>query len=619
MAKKKVNVTSNKKFFYVLLLFIATIFMGIGYASVNGVLVNIDGVATVLTQDVVHITSAVYSSDNDADLEHSSMDGFSATTLQNTITLGNSSSSTITYQVTIYNETNDNYIYTGVSYSAPEFYTNTNIIPEVTGMSVGYELNSKATKTFYVTFKYAGSNTSNPELSSYISFDFEKYYTITYQNINTSGHNYPTYILESETTKTINFSTDTPYDVSITPNVSHTYNYNDNNNDIDSDDTGTLVLSNVSTNITINRYYKIKYYLDGGSNPNGQPNKYIHGANVTILDATKTNYTFDGWYDNSGFTGNAITNTNGLSGNLVLYAKWLGSSSTNAATYIVGLTNGASNTSTNIINVSSPDNSCTNTFAYDGTTDKNLRYIGANPCNYVTFSGKIWRIVGVFNNIEISGQSEKETLVKLILDENYLDTKWDTSNKNIWQNSSLYNNLNGTFYPNILNSSSYVTNAIWNLGTGTSAYATSAVNYYTYERSNTPVSGGTSTTAGYVGLLYPSDFGFATSGVSDVTQSSASQDRISCINSSLSSSDWDRDTDPCVENDWLFFGDYMWTIMPRYNYSNQVWRMRDYGGIQNVTTNGYSCKVRPVIYLNSNVKIKTSVGNGSSSIPYELE
>ena len=30
---------------------------------------------------------------------------------------------------------------------------------------------------------------------------------------------------------------------------------------------------------------------------------------------------------------------------------------------------------------------CTYTLAYDGTTDNNLRYVGANPCNYVTFNG----------------------------------------------------------------------------------------------------------------------------------------------------------------------------------------------------------------------------------------
>ena len=36
---------------------------------------------------------------------------------------------------------------------------------------------------------------------------------------------------------------------------------------------------------------------------------------------------------------------------------------------------------------------------FDDTTDKNLRYIGANPNNYVSFNNELWRIIGVFNNI----------------------------------------------------------------------------------------------------------------------------------------------------------------------------------------------------------------------------
>ena len=46
------------------------------------------------------------------------------------------------------------------------------------------------------------------------------------------------------------------------------------------------------------------------------------------------------------------------------------------------------------------NDSCTYTLAYDGTSDNNLRYVGANPCNYVKIDNEICRIIGVMNNID---------------------------------------------------------------------------------------------------------------------------------------------------------------------------------------------------------------------------
>ena len=49
----------------------------------------------------------------------------------------------------------------------------------------------------------------------------------------------------------------------------------------------------------------------------------------------------------------------------------------------------------------------TNLLEYDGeglkidnTSDANIRYYGANPNNYVSFNNELWRIIGVFGNIE---------------------------------------------------------------------------------------------------------------------------------------------------------------------------------------------------------------------------
>ena len=67
--------------------------------------------------------------------------------------------------------------------------------------------------------------------------------------------------------------------------------------------------------------------------------------------------------------------------------------------------------------------------------DNNVRYIGANPNNYVYFNCsdynnqsdstcEKWRIIGVFNNVTKSDGS-KENLVKIIRDERIGDYSWD--------------------------------------------------------------------------------------------------------------------------------------------------------------------------------------------------
>lgn len=69
------------------------------------------------------------------------------------------------------------------------------------------------------------------------------------------------------------------------------------------------------------------------------------------------------------------------------------------------------------------------TLAYDGTVDNNLRYIGSNPANYVTFNNELWRIIGWMNNID-DGKGTKETRIKLIRNESIGNYSWDTSVSN---------------------------------------------------------------------------------------------------------------------------------------------------------------------------------------------
>ena len=312
MKKKKAKSFNNSSVLYVSLLFLATIFMGVGFASVNKEFVSISGSSHILTPNGLYITRVTYVSDNGADLQVSKINDFNGKVLNSTIKLGTSSSSTITYSITITNNTLNSSSFSGTSYS-PSFYDNPNITFQLSGINVGDIVAAGASKTFNITFQYTGNNTSNQILNSYISFDFDNFYTITYEHINTTGQNYPNVVLQSESTKTITFTGDVPYDVSISPNtITYTYNHN----------TGVLMLSNVDSNVTIDRYYSLTF-ITAGTNPSTQPDKYLHGDIVSFQNPINGNNYFDGWYLNSSYTGSPITSTANHNEDLIMYAKWI--------------------------------------------------------------------------------------------------------------------------------------------------------------------------------------------------------------------------------------------------------------------------------------------------------
>ena len=83
-----------------------------------------------------------------------------------------------------------------------------------------------------------------------------------------------------------------------------------------------------------------------------------------------------------------------------------------------------------LYNLGTGASGCTYTLAYDDTSDANLRYVGANPCNYVTFSGSTWRIIGVINNVPASSSANHDPLIKLIDPSAYNGTSVAYHNKN---------------------------------------------------------------------------------------------------------------------------------------------------------------------------------------------
>lgn len=78
--------------------------------------------------------------------------------------------------------------------------------------------------------------------------------------------------------------------------------------------------------ITVNAEYKINYIANGGTLDTAIKDTYTYSEEVILPDSAKIRregYTFEGWYDNSSFTGDKIdkieTNT---AGDKSFYAKW---------------------------------------------------------------------------------------------------------------------------------------------------------------------------------------------------------------------------------------------------------------------------------------------------------
>ena len=241
------------------------------------------------------------------------------------------------------------------------------------------------------------------------------------------------------------------------------------------------------------------------------------------------------------------------------------------------------------------------------------RYIGSDPNNYVTFNDETWRIIGVFTVDDGTGKVEER--LKLIRNDSIGKMAWDSNNINDWSNATLNANLNsGDYWTNILsdNAKSMIGDTLWYLG-GASNYTSSTngltSHFYSNERGTTVYTGRDTSFVGKVGLIYPSDYGYATSGGSTT-------DRNACLNKELNN--WDSsDFSDCKNNDWILNSSHQWTITPHASNSYIVFYLISAGYLGNdIASNSYN-GVRPVVFLKSNIKIAD--GDGSSSNPYILQ
>ena len=182
---------------YAVLILIATLFMGIAYAEISGVILEIEGTAETTIQEGVFIANVVNLSSTEANITDSKINYFLGTMLDSKIVLGNTTQSVITYEVIIHNNTDKEQLFIDILYENNN-YSNTNI--EVSLESIGdlagiekyvTTIAPNATISFPITFKYKeGANLNNNILESKLNFRFKEKPILKLNNEN------ETYILQ---------------------------------------------------------------------------------------------------------------------------------------------------------------------------------------------------------------------------------------------------------------------------------------------------------------------------------------------------------------------------------------------------------------------------------------
>ena len=280
----------------------------------------------------------------------------------------------------------------------------------------------------------------------------------------------------------------------------------------------------------------------------------------------------------------------------------------------------------------------------DTFNENGLRYEGADPNNYICLDNKtggacsdsslLFRIIGLFDeeySSDGTSSSGTKKLLKVIDTNAYGGTsgkKWDSGGRNNWNNASLKAELNGTYLTTLLRTSNVnsklsngIVSAKWHLGGASeSNYLTlTAEGIYREERNASAIwSSNPASIYATVGLMYPSDYGYATIGGSTTNKAGC---RAQALNNWNNSSYSD-----CKNNDWIFKSATFvnareWFISHFSPISDVVAYLVSSGAVI-LGSDGSAVSelfaVRPTFYLDSSILKIVGTGDGTSSNPYRI-
>lgn len=380
------------------------------------------------------------------------------------------------------------------------------------------------------------------------------------------------------------------------------------------------------------------HYLDYGKNEGRQISQFISSSTFTDT-SNKTLYA--GWVRNYSVT-LAVTNGSGGGTKYATYGRNVtfnitpNSNYTFAASSISCSSGGLSKDSTNSVYTYSKNNitgdiTCSVTLVSKNTLagkiitksltnadniywESGYRYEGSNPNNYIYMTNKntntkeLWRIIGVFPEGE-----NNEDIIRVrrhYAQNSYPRIPYNTNDGNHWPQTTMYTAIADryklSYYNNTVNYKMF-------LGASGSYNGHTPRSAYLFERGTTP--GYTSKNSyngitrfiGSVGLMYWSDYGYA-------TIASSSCPRTQDMHS--------YNVAGCYDQNWLFQGtsyDQITMVPSTTENSGYVVRKTGYGtSTINVvgSSNPYYHAYSPVMAL----KIDTVVtGSGTESDPYVIK
>lgn len=303
---------------------------------------------------------------------------------------------------------------------------------------------------------------------------------------------------------------------------------------------------------------------------------------------------------------------------------------------------------------------------FDETQDNNIRYIGSDAKNYISFNNEKWRIIGLFDTEDENGN--KDLRIKIVRDDpidssGIYDSSPSSNNNsgygiNEWSQADIMKLLNpgyddesvgGSLYYNSgsgmcyrgayldKTSCSFSSNGLkdeskefidevkWNTGAVTTTEFTAKELYEAERGTDTGKTGvskqnyyvmddveRTTSWVGKVGLIYPSDFVYSVDGASwSDDEGSYSYTRDECIDGFVGG---------CYSN-----ASWMWantndnpirTITPSSKPDSSQ-TMYVSPGKPSAAPAYYTYNINPVVYLSNKAII--SGGNGTSSNPYTIE
>ena len=286
-------------------------------------------------------------------------------------------------------------------------------------------------------------------------------------------------------------------------------------------------------------------------------------------------------------------------------------------------------------------------------SENGLRYEGTDPYNYICLDNKtggacsdsslLFRIIGLFDeeySADGTSSSGTKKLLKILDTNNYGGTSgkvWNSAGTNNWSTASLKTELNGTYLSTLLATSGVnsklndvIVKAKWHLGgannTSGSKYYIDTItteNYYKAERSpyatsgtlQNLYSGNPKYVFAKVGLMYPSDYGYATVGGSTTSKENCRAKELYYWDSSSYSD--------CKNNNWVFksspfIGDGEWLISPNASLSASASTLSSSGFVGAGSVNDYQFAVQPTFYLDSSVLKIVGTGDGTKDNAYRL-